>query len=122
MRIEKAHCRPLDNYLILLDEFRLASRLRRFYITRRDPSVCYPTYSFDKTSRKPTEDCLCPLDGRVGSFLRASWPLLVRYRLDDGGKARSSKKRRLIGKNSLCNERFDLGCVDVFGFRESDAP
>jgi hypothetical protein len=34
----------------------------------------------------------------------------------------SSKKRRLIGKNGLCNECFDFGCVDVFGFREPDGP
>jgi len=41
---------------------------------------------------------------------------------DDGGKARSRKKRRLIEKNGLCSECFDRGCVDVFGFGESDAP
>ena len=34
---------------------------------------------------------------------------------DDGGKARSRKKRRLIEKNGLCNECFDRGCVDVLG-------
>src|ERR1041385_1335570 len=41
---------------------------------------------------------------------------------DDGGKARSRKKRRLIEKNGLCNECFDRGGVDVVGFGESDAP
>ena len=41
---------------------------------------------------------------------------------DDDGKARNRKKRRLIEKNGLCNECFDRGCVDVFGFGESDAP
>ena len=74
-------------------------------------------------------DVARPLDGRVGRHFRGPEGLLAlealetdvgrRGRcladtnLDDGGKARTSKKRRLMRKDRLCYECSYLRCVDA---------
>ena|SRR6185369_4049879 len=75
LRIDTIAVGALDNYFVCSTNFGLQTT-NGFTLPGEIRLCATPHKGFDRSSRKPTEECLCQLNGRVMQlFSGASWPL-----------------------------------------------
>src|SRR6185503_14007344 len=78
LRIDTIAVGALDNYFVCSTNFVGPQTTNGLYITSAHPSVCYPTYSFDRTSRKPNRRLLVSAQWKsyaviFGGVVAATW-------------------------------------------------
>jgi len=69
LQIDAIAVGALDNYFVCSTNFGLQTT-NGFTLPGEIRLCATPHKGFDRSSRKPTEECLCQLDGRVGRHFR----------------------------------------------------